>query len=155
MGIWKEGTYRVISGTLSPLGWGLTMTKTGKGRQLGGALDGQLVTWIWLQGDILEVETTVNGTEVVTAEGQVCSFGKKVSVNLEGRDVIYKWMSDDEVASLHASLEPDGSPVCNYPIRPLGKTLFLSGLPGSGKSSTGRALAAEQLIHSLESLISN
>ena len=49
MGIWEEGTYRVkdffhfkseivkvISGTLSPLGWGLMMTKTGRGRQLGG-----------------------------------------------------------------------------------------------------------------------
>ena len=33
-------------------------------------------------------------------------------------------MSDDEVASLHASLEPDGSPVCNYPIRPLGKVSY-------------------------------
>ena len=33
-------------------------------------------------------------------------------------------MSEEEVASLHASLEPDGSPVCNYPIRPLGKVSY-------------------------------
>jgi len=119
------------------------MTKTGKGRQLGGALDGQEVTWKWLQGDRLEVETTMNGTQAVTSEGQVCNDGKKISVCLEGRNVIYEWMSKEEEASMRAALEPDTAPVCNYPKRPLGKIVFLSGLPGAGKSSTGRRLAAQ------------
>lgn len=120
------------------------MTRSGKGHQLGGALDGQLVTWRWLQGDLLQVETTLNGTEVVkSCEGQVCNDGKRISVRFERRDVIYEWMSKEEEASLRATLEPDNAPVCNYPKRPPGKIVFISGLPGSGKSSTGRILAAQ------------
>ena len=38
----------------------------------------------------VEVETTLNGTQVVKGEGEVSSDGKKVSVRLGGRDVVYE-----------------------------------------------------------------
>ena len=69
-------------------------------------------------------------------------------------------MSEEEEKSMRSSLESDIAPSSPYPIRSPGKVfrwnfkknpnfdlarhqiVFLSGLPGSGKSSTGRALAA-------------
>ena len=71
-----------------------------------------------------------------------------------------RWMSEEEEESMKSSLESDIAPSSPYPIRSPGKVchwnckkepnfdlvrhqiVFLSGLPGSGKSSTGRALAA-------------
>ena len=38
----------------------------------------------------VEVETTLNGTQVVKGEGEVSSDGKKISVRLGGRGVVYE-----------------------------------------------------------------
>ena len=69
-------------------------------------------------------------------------------------------MSEEEEKAMKSSLESDIAPSSPYPLRSPGKVchwickknpnfdlvrhqiVFLSGLPGSGKSSTGRALAA-------------
>jgi len=131
----------VTSGPLSPLGWGLAMTN-GQGRQLGGALDGQLASWKSLHSNKIQVETTLNGTQVVKGEGEVSTDGKKISVRFGGRGVVYEWMSEEEEKAMKSSLESDIAPSSPYPMRSPGKIVFLSGLPGSGKSSTGRALAA-------------
>ena len=77
-------------------------------QHLEGALDGQQASWMSLHTNkiqvhedtsnqkfsppllLFKVETTLNGTQAVKGEGEVSSDGKKISVRLGGRGVVYE-----------------------------------------------------------------
>ena len=138
-----EGVYRV---SCLRLGWGLEMATSGEGRQRGGAFHGQQVTWTRVGETGVAVATSMAGSQV-DGEGEVSAGGRRVAVVLGGKEVVYQWMTEEELEEMMSVLEPALAPSSPYPARPPGRLVLLTGLPGAGKSSTGAHLAAHLAAH--------
>ena len=68
-------------------------------------------------------------------------FGPKS--NFQKNFMIKKWVNDDEFNEFKESREPADSPICQYAkLQPdnLGKIIWFSGPPGSGKSTTAQLI---------------
>ena len=57
----------------------------------------------------------------------------------------YKWQSEDDLKHLAEDRDPALEPTCHYKIQPenQGKLVWLTGTPGSGKSTVGHLMSKE------------
>merc|ERR1719328_53535 len=82
--------------------------------------------------------------EQIVQKGYLSSCGKKISVvGFSGGYDTYEWISEEEYEVLKDSGDPADAPPSHYKIQPenQGKLIWISGPPGTGKSTTGLMLS--------------